>query len=353
MLKVAAITSGRNLPSTRFRIRQHISPLREFGIEVTEYCPIINKYKAIPLLPGNLNRKLILPIYALWLGIKVITRMPALLGSYSNRITWLSREFLPGYPTLERCLKKPLVFDVDDAIWMTTPFGRSAVSSGARRADIIFAGNAYIANWFDRYSDNIIIIPTAIKTERFQQIEYNFPYSGKFIIGWTGSSSTLPFLEAIESPLNQFLEQNVESRLVVVSDKIPSFKHIPREKLQFFPWSEDNEVKGLQNMSVGLMPLPDNDWAKGKCSFKMLQYMACGIPVIVSPIGMNKEVLSLGSIGLSAQSNADWYDALCFFRENPERAREMGQEGRIVVKKNFDQKLITEKIAQIFRELGL
>jgi glycosyltransferase involved in cell wall biosynthesis len=351
MINVAALTSGKNLPSTRFRIRQHIQPLHDFSIEVKEFCPVINKYKAIPGKPDKLKNIYIFPIYAAWQGIKLATRIPGLIGSYRNQITWLSRELLPGYFTFELFLKKPVVFDADDAIWLTTPFGRSSVSKTARMSEVVVAGNNYLANWFSNFSKNICVIPTAVDTEIFQPNMHKHIDTDCFVIGWIGTQSTLPYLEAIEAPLLEFIGKYQNTQILVMSDKIPSFKQIPIEKVKYIPWSENSEVKAIQIMSVGLMPILDSEWARGKCAFKMLQYMSCGIPVIVSPVGLNAEVLGMGDVGFAARYDSEWYEALNYLYKNKNIATNMGNNGRVVVQKYFDRKIITKQIAEIF--LGL
>ncbi len=107
----------------------------------------------------------------------------------------------------------------------------------------------------------------------------------------------------------------------------------------------------MQAMDVGLMPLMDNTWARGKCSFKMLQYMSCSLPVIVSPVGMNAEVLELGTLGLPAITDDDWCQALEFFYGHEQLRYEYGCNGRMVVEQFFSRKVISEKIIQIFRQL--
>ena len=132
MIKVAALTAGRKVPSTRFRVRQHIDSLHKYGIEVREYMPVIDKYALLPGWPDKISYKYALPYLALWQGCKLTTRLPGLWGSWRNSITWLEREILPGYLTLEMSLKRPIVLDVDDSIWLSKPFGRTAVARIAK-----------------------------------------------------------------------------------------------------------------------------------------------------------------------------------------------------------------------------
>jgi len=353
MIKIAALTSGKCDPASRFRIRQHITSLKDMDIEVHEYTPLIDKYAKVPFWPEKINVKYYgFPIGLMWHGLKLATQIPGILSSWLNHITWLQRDLLPGCLTFELLLKKPLVFDVDDAIWLNRLFGKQSLIAIARRADVIIAGNNYIASWFEPYSQRIFIVPTAIDTERFKPGTPDINRKNdKFIIGWTGSSATLKYLEAIEDCLRKFLIDHPDSEILVIADKAPKFKTLPTDRLQFISWSEDIETKAIKRMDVGIMPLPDNEWTRGKCSFKILQYMACGIPVIVSPVGMNKEVLTKGALGLAANTDSDWYDAFSFFYKNRASAKAYGQTGRIIVEKNYSQKVISKQLAGIFKEL--
>lgn len=349
MIPVAAVTSGVHLPSTRFRVRQHIEPLRGFGFEVREFCPMVDKYAPIPFFDGRVNRRAILPIYGAWMGVKLATRIPAIIGSYAHHITWLGREFLPGYPTLEGLLKRPLVLDVDDAIWLTTPFGEAAVRRIARLADAVIAGNRYLADWFAPYAKKIHVIPTAVDADRFRPGKDTKRNSGKFCVGWTGSASTLPFLEAIEEPLHRFLSDFPDAELRVMAERPVSFKKIPPDKWLFEPWSPQKEAAFLEGLDVGLMPVPNTKLGKGKCAFKMLLYMSAEVPVIGSPVGMNREVLSLGNCGFTALEASDWYEALAFLYRHEDQAHAMGKTGRRVVLRYFDRFVVTASIADVFR----
>jgi len=351
MISVAAITSGKNLPSTRFRIRQHIDPLQRYGVGVMEYCPRIDKYAPIPFLDGRVNHRYILPVHAAWMGVKLMTRIPGILASRSHQVTWLSRELLPGYPSLEKLLKKPLAFDVDDAIWLTTPFGKSAIQRIARFSDLILAGNDHIANWFAPISNRVHVIPTAVDTHRFKPHREMDMDNEVFTIGWTGSSATLPFLEAIESPLARFLREFKHTRITIMADRKVCFKNIPPEKINCRRWSPHAESNFLNTMDVGLMPMPDTAWTRGKCAYKMLLYMATGVPVIVSPVGMNRDVLAMGDVGLSARTDDEWYEALVYIYRHRTSAATMGKTGRGVILNHFDRYLVTQRIADLFHHL--
>ena len=349
MIKVAALTSGRNLPSTRFRVRQYIEALKQYGIVVDEYIPAIEKGRKIPFLPTSIKPRYVPPLYLAWIGVKAGTRLPGLIGSFTHQITWLQRELIPGLYTLERFLKSPIIYDVDDAIWTTSMLGESTNSSIAKRAKIILAGNTYIANWFSQYSQNIHIIPTAIDSTAFVPVTKKT--SDKFIVGWSGSYGNLPYIEQIEPVLKRFVDQYKDSIIRIICDKPPKFHLLSTDQFEFIPWSPEIEISKVQTMDVGLMPLDDNDFTRGKCSFKMLQYMSCAIPVIVSPVGMNADVLKIDNVGVGPQTNNEWFEALELYYKNRAIAHETGINGRKVIIENFSQSLIAQKLANIFQQL--
>ncbi|MBN1309936.1 MAG: glycosyltransferase family 4 protein [Anaerolineae bacterium] len=351
MIKVAALTSGQNTPSSRFRVRQHIELLHGLGVQVQEYAPLVDKHKDLPGWPQNMNRKLALPLRALWQGSKVGMRLPGLIGSLRSDVIWLERELLPGYLTLEPLLKHPFVFDIDDAIWLSRPHGVHVVQWISSHADAVIAGNSYLANWVADYARDVHIVPTAVDTKRFVPLTPEDAVPRPFAVGWTGTRVGLDHLERIEQPLKRFLTQYSDAEIRVMADHPPNFNILPEERYFFIPWSAETEVSFVQNLDVGLMPLANTELSHGKCSFKMLQYMACSVPVIVSPVGMNADVLALGQVGLSAFDNDDWYEALVCLYKDRARAHEFGQEGRIITEQCFSREIIADQISRVFHDL--
>jgi glycosyltransferase involved in cell wall biosynthesis len=353
MLKIAALTAGRFDPASRLRIRQYIPSLDLTGMEVREFCPLINIYSKIPFCPRNIKvTGYSLPLHAIWQGVKLSARISHIIGSWVNNITWMSRFLVPGHLSLEPLLKKPLVFDVDDSIWLLSPFAGYAAKSVAMRSEVIIAGNDYIASWFEPYSRNVQVIPTAIDTERYYiGHRGNIGEKDRFVIGWIGSSSNLCYLGIIEQCLRDFLLNHRDSELLIICDKPPDLDIYPRGQATYIKWSEDIEVDTVNRMDVGIMPLHDDDWTKGKCAYKILQYMSCGIPVIVSPVGMSREILARKTLGLAATSSSEWYEAFSFYYQNTSLARTHGKNGRQVAEQYYSLKVITERLACILKGL--
>jgi glycosyltransferase involved in cell wall biosynthesis len=347
-LRVEAVVSGRLAPSTRFRVLQHVAPLRGEGVEVHAQPPRISKYASAPASwsRGRLSKRgaqLALP------AAKLIARVPAVTRSWRADATWLEREILPGRTTLEPLLHRPLIFDVDDAIWMLSSGHEVSARTTAQRASCVIAGNDFLADWFSRSSNAVERVWTAVDTERFRPGQAN---ESEFVVGWTGSDTTFPYLEAIGPALGKFLAQAPESRLIVMSNFSHEIPGVPSGKVEFVPWSPAVEASALASFDVGLMPLPNSDWARGKCAFKMLQYLSCGVSAVVSPVGMNAEVLAMADVGLAATNDDDWVEALLALYENRDRARELGRNGRSLVEASFSVPVIARQLATVMKRYG-
>jgi len=353
MVEVAALTSGRNVPSARFRVRQHIEPLKRVGIRVREFVPAIDKYAPPPPSLRALNRPVSISVRAVWRAAKLLARIPGAMGTWMAGITWLERELHPGVLTFEPLLKHPLVLDVDDAVWLNLPFGGSTAARIAKMADVVLAGNRYIADWFSSRARDVRVVPTAVDTDRIKPCHSCEPKScyGPFVIGWTGTSSNYPSLYQVEKGLAEFLRDH-DAKLVIISDQAPRFSRIDPERVQYVPWDPEQEVEILGQLDVGLMPLVSDEWSLGKCSFKMLQYMAAGLPVVVSPIGMNREVLAMGRIGFAAVAPTDWYEALRCLYFDRALAIALGSGGREIVERHFSREVVSGTLADIFKELS-
>ncbi len=334
-ITLAALTAGTNIPSSRFRMRQYIPRLAEHGVVVKEHKPFSEK---TCYFPGP---------------FKAVNRLPALFRSRNADAVWLSRGFVEGYETFERLLKRPCILDVDDAVWLRGPFGRFTMPDIARAMDAVTAGNSYLAEYFGRYCKEVYVVPTAIDLDRFTLRPESVNESPeKFVIGWTGSSSNFKYLDTIEPVLSRFIEEHDRAELILIADRPWEHRLLPPEKVRFIQWSVEEEVRVLHSMTVGLMPLADDKWTRGKCAFKMLQYMAVGLPVIVSPVGMNRDVLEKGDIGFSASSPDQWYDALVSLYENRTLGVELGLEGRKVVEQFYNADIIARELADIFKSLA-
>ena len=343
MVEVAALTSGRRVPSSRFRVHQYVAALRALGVCVSELPGPIEKFAPPPRgFPGKL-----------WTAAKLAGRVPGVLSAARFDVVWLERELVGGRSTLERFLPARTVLDVDDALWRTGAPGFSE-RIAARCAGVI-AGNEFLAEHYRQVSSRVWVVPTSVDTDRWTPREdLRAPGDAEpWTFGWTGTADSLPYLSAIEDPLARFLQTHPATRLLVVSDRAPSFSKIPPQAWRFEPWSPETEVAQLRRMDVGLMPLPDDDWARGKCSAKMLLSMAVGRPVLVSPVGTNSEILAAGRVGLAARDPSEWVEALDLFYRDRAFSAACGAAGRLLVEERYSVAANAPNLAGIFRELAL
>ena len=248
-------------------------------------------------------------------------------------------------------LRRPLVLDVDDAIWRYNPFGVGVIRRLVRRADMVLAGNAFIADWCYNCCRKVTIIPTAIDCARFVPRANAKSPDAPFVVGWTGTSGNFIFLESIAPVLARFLRDNPNVRLLVVADRRPRLDSLPRDQVVFQRWSAETEHVALHEMDVGIMPLDDSDLSRGKCSFKMLQYLAVGLPVIASPYGMNREVLDLTPGGMGPVTLDEWYDCLQAARDQAAARTSRSDVWRDVALRHFSSEKISLKIAGVFRSV--
>ncbi|MEX2162775.1 MAG: glycosyltransferase family 4 protein [Sulfuricaulis sp.] len=276
----------------------------------------------------------------LWGMLSVMARVPDVLRSYAYDVTLLQREMLSTFVTLESLTHQPRVLDVDDAIWLHRRGGYT--KQLATICDAVICGNSFLADQFGQWNKKITIIPTAVDTDRFRPA---LSVQKELLIGWIGTSSNFKYLYMIESALREVLDRVPHVRLRIIADKAPVFEQIPLGRAEFLRWAPEIEIKGIQEMAVGIMPIDDSMWARGKCSYKMLLYMACGIPVVVSPVGMNKEILDIDKVGLGAVGEREWVDSLVLLLESESIRREMGQSARCVAVEHFSIQVLAPKLA--------
>lgn len=352
MTRIAVLTSGSASPSARFRVRQHLPDLREAGLDVREYCPVISQHARLPGALGKIRVRYMPPLAIGQAALNLALRIPGIIGSHQADVTWLERNFVPGLDDAALLLGKSLVVDIDDAIWLYNPMGKSQVARLIGRADMVFAGNDFLANWCSQYCKNIRVIPTAVDAKRFVPRAVQKEPGSPFIIGWTGTSGNFRFLQMIEKPLGKFLHDHPTARLMIIADRAPTELLVPADRVIFKQWDPATEHLLLHEFDVGIMPLDDSDLSRGKCSFKMLQYMAVGIPVIASPYGMNRDVLALGEIGLGARTQCEWGDALIHYFESCAIRLHDGAMGHNVLLQNFCIEKISSQIISGFMDVN-
>lgn len=330
-LRIAAFTGGRDVPSARFRVRQYIDAWSRDGLLVTEYTNLAGTYPPAARLAR--------PV---WAAANVLSSSLNVVRARGADLSLVQREFLSTYVTLERCTSAPRVLDVDDAIWAHR---RGAFTARlAQLCALVICGNRFIEEYFNQLGRPTIVVPTAVDTVRFHPRDDTLP-TGTLSIGWVGVSSGLRYLEERADALATALRAVPQARLRIMSNAAPRLPSVPSDRWTFEPWAADREAGFIRSLDIGIMPLADTEFERGKCSYKMLLYMSSGVPVVVSPVGMNADVLALGSVGLGPRTDREWTEALVDLATDAEWRRRAGTTGRVLVVRHFEREQVAARLA--------
>lgn len=273
-------------------------------------------------------------------------------------VVFLYREAFPlGPALLERLLdgKVPVVFDFDDAIFLGETSAANAMAGRLKvpgktagivaAATVTTVGNEYLASYARRFSPRVEVLPTTIDVDVYRPQ----PREGRDLVrvGWSGSPTTAAHLRSMEGALRRLLDK-FPIELVIMGD--PAFRLAGTPRVTVVPWSSDREIAEVGAFDIGLMPLPDDDWSRGKCGFKALLYMALGVPPVVSPVGVNTEIVSDGENGLLASSEDEWVEAVGrLVRDAPLRAR-LGAAGRSTVVDRYSGQGWAPRFLEVLRQ---
>ncbi|MNX88529.1 D-inositol-3-phosphate glycosyltransferase [compost metagenome] len=348
-MKVLALTRYDRLgASSRLRIFQYLEPLRALGIEVI----------TSPLLGDAYLERL-------YLGRRV--DVPALFRDYLRRFIelwrarkvdflWIEKELFPSLPAwFEESLKAfgiRYVVDYDDAVFHNYDLSANAmkrlladkIDRVMQNSSVVIAGNDYLAERASAAgARRVEIIPTVIDLERYVPVR---PRSPEVVtVGWMGSPSTVKYLNLV-APALESVAAEVPLRLRVLG---ASFKATGLE-VECRPWTEASETEEIQDLDIGIMPLLDSPWERGKCGYKLIQYMACALPVIASPVGVNQTIVTHSQNGYLASSFEEWIQAIRSLCLNEGLRHTMGINGRAVVESKYCLQQTVNHLARIFYE---
>lgn len=274
-------------------------------------------------------------------------------------VIWVEKEIFPWLPwPVEAALLSrsvPIVSDYDDAIFHNYDLNRNPVvrmllgrkiDQLMKRSSLVLAGNDYLAERArNAGARRVEVVPTVVDLERYGLRPEHDDAALRPAIGWIGSPSTYRYVEAI-APMLRTVAESSRARIHIVGARTDELRDGPFE---FLPWSEDTEASMVQGMSIGIMPLDDTPWSRGKCGYKLIQYMACGLPVVASPVGVNSRIVEHGVNGFLARTEDEWREALTALLGDPELRHRMGRAGRAKIEAEYSLQVWGPRIADLLK----
>lgn len=339
-------------PSQRFRFEQYYAALAQKGIEYEFKSFWTDEAWHILYAKGKLLEKIAWLIFGF--GSRFLLAFQ--LGKYDY--IFVHREIdplgLPVFPWLyAKLARKKIIYDFDDAIWIPNAsdsnrmFMRFKNWNNTRYlcklAYKISAGNDYLCGYAKQVNTNVVYNPTTIDTDNLHNQLKN-QHTENFVIGWTGTHSTIKYLEDM-LPIFEEMAKEIPLVLVVICDKVPSFSY---PFMRFIPWNKPTEITDLLNFNIGLMPLTEDKWSNGKCGFKALQYMALGIPALVSPVGVNTRIVDHGVNGFVCRNTEEWKKYILRLYNDRELLYKMSASTREKIEQYYSVKSNAENFIKLF-----
>ena len=351
-MKVLLLSRYSNLgASSRIRSFQYIPYLDKNGIRVDISPLFCDKYIRNFYEFGTKPIALAMKAY--------IRRLISLTRIKRYDLLWIEKELFPMLPAwgeqILAALKIPYVVDYDDAIFhnydlnksiLVRAFLKNKIDSVMRNAAVVIVGNDYLAERaFKSGAKRVEYLPSVVDLEKYTcKGKFN---TDVFKIGWIGSPSTSKYLNLIHNAVKKFCSENNARLILVGAGKVD----LPGVPVEVREWREDTEVENIQDFDVGIMPLIDEPWERGKCGYKLIQYMACGKPVVASPVGVNKEIITDGVNGFKATTNEEWYKALNRLYKDISLRKAVGLAARKTVEEKYSLQVTAPKLIKIIQDL--
>jgi glycosyltransferase involved in cell wall biosynthesis len=345
----------------RFRIAQFIPYLESVGVDVTLSSLFTPEFFRLVYKPGHYARK------AVRFAALSARRLGSLRHLRHFDVVLIYREMFPIGPAIvERLIaargRPPIVFDFDDAIFLPNVsdanrligvFKRpQKVEAIIRSSDHVITGNEYLAAYARRFSTAVTMIPTSVDTDRFVPAAHDSDSGGprrEPIVGWIGSPTTSSYIRSLAPVLRRV--HGRQPFTLRVSGAGEPFD-LPGVNVENVPWSLDREVQLFNTCDVGVYPLADDEWSKGKCGFKAIEFMACGVPVVAAAVGVNREIVEDGLNGFLAASEDEWVDKLVRLLRDAPLRRRFAEAGRRTIQQRYSVHVNAPRLAATLRAVA-
>lgn len=340
------------IPGQRYRLEQWEEFLNKEGIRIDYYTFTDHKLLKLMPQPGQTVGKIV------GMGKAFFRRFGQLFTLKNYDVILIYRAAAAAGPAFfERLIKltgKPIIYDFDDAIFLTHThesnklFGwakfAKKTNSICRLSDTVTVGNEWLADFARRHNPNVKIIPSSVDTKIYTPKPKR--NNEKIVVGWTGSSTSQTHLEKFV-PLLREISQKLPIEIHIHSDRSPELEDVP---FVWHKWSPETEVEIISKFDIGIMPMPDDKWSLGKCSMKALLYMSLAVPTVCSDIGMNRQVIKHGENGFLAKTDDEWFNAIQTLVNNRDMREKMGDKSRETVVEKYSMEICARKFAEVVFE---
>jgi len=341
--------------SSRLRSLQYLTALADVGIEVTVCSLFDDEYLKELYAEGRRSKVRSLILY--------LRRFLALITVFRHDVVWIEKEIFPYFPAVFERLLALLgvryIVDYDDAIFHNYDLSGSGlirkllgrkIDMVMARATCVIAGNQYLAERaLQAGAKRVEVIPTVVDHPRYFQAARTG--NGQLVIGWIGSPSTQRYVVDIQDALRAVCDKT-GARLMLVGATDAVVDQLSGIPVEILPWSEESEAENIAQMDVGIMPLVDGPWEKGKCGYKLIQYMASGVPVVASPVSVNVEIVDGYGCGRLAESTNEWAESLLELLSDADVRKAFGLAGREAVEKRYSLQNQAPILADILKSSG-
>jgi glycosyltransferase involved in cell wall biosynthesis len=338
--------------SVRFRVTQFLPALNDAGFDVAVHPLFDTSLFRLLYKPGHVAQK------TGALLSRTVDRVAALGSRFSMAL--IHREAYPiGPPLVERWLarkKIPFIYDFDDAVYLpnTSDANRmvgflkrpAKIAEIVRLASEVIAGNAHLGNYARRHTPRVNVIPTCVDTTVWVPRRQPAQSGDSPIIGWIGTPTTTPYLWGLRDVFSALAKEH-RFTLRVSGSATPIV--IPGVDVVNEPWTLEREIDLFNSCDIGVYPLPADEWTLGKCGFKAIQFMACEVPVIASPVGVNNEIISDGVSGLLANTESDWLRHLRTLLHDAAARRRIGEAGRATIESRYSLAANAPAVVDVFQ----
>lgn len=327
-MKLMFLSSGRRVPTSRFRVLHLVPHLLAAGHQCAIAHSFPEKYDYFPWLgfrPSQLLKRLVRHWHLLRIRC----------GRYDAVV--LERELFHNDTwDVERKLRRvatTLILDVDDAVFLNFP---EKFPELVKMSDLVIAGNRNLAEWAAPLNPHIVVIPTCVDTDCYRPLPDRTGKPDRPVIGWIGTAGNVSYLHEVASALSALAKTHeFELRVVAGARGALDELELAGVDVQFVKWDPATEADEVAKFDIGLMPLRDDEWSKYKCGLKLLQYMSCGIPGVSSPVGVNSDIIDQGNNGYLASSPIEWEHSLSRLLSDSEHREQVGIAARHTVEERY------------------